>query len=105
MGKIPLHRLIGNLVATLMMHIGTGTNILYDPLNGLFAGKIAILNYLDSKIYPKRYGYPFYFASVSVNNYLSVYQINNTIKYADEESNLKTFRVLFTIKNYNHIIL
>lgn len=96
-GKIPLHRLVGNLVATLMMHIGTGTNILYDPLNGLFAGKIAILNYLDSKIYPKRYGYPFYFASVSVNNYLSVYQINNTIKYADEKSNLKTFRVLFTL--------
>jgi glycosyltransferase involved in cell wall biosynthesis len=88
-GKIPLHRLVGNLLATLMMHIGTGTNILYDPLNGLFAGNISILNYLDSKIYPKRYGYPFYFASVSVNNYLSVYQINNTIKYKSSKDKLQ----------------
>ena len=96
-GKIPFHRLVGNLIATLMMQISTGTSMLFDPLNGLFGGKTELVNYLDSKLYPKRYGYPFFFSVVSTNNYLKICQLNNTIKYADEKSNLKTLRVFFIL--------
>ncbi len=96
-GKIPFHRLVGNLIATLMMQISTGTSMLFDPLNGLFGGKTELVNYLDSRMYPKRYGYPFFFSVVSTNNYLKICQLNNTIKYADEKSNLKTLRVFFIL--------
>ncbi len=96
-GKIPFHRLVGNIIATLMMHISTGTNKLYDPLNGLFGGNISIIKFLDSRYYPKRYGYPFFFITESINNYLKIFQFNNTIKYADEKSNLKTLRVFLTL--------
>jgi len=96
-GKIPFHRLVGNLIATLMMQISTGTSMLFDPLNGLFGGKTELINYLDSRMYPKRYGYPFFFSVVSTNNYLKICQLNNTIKYADEKSNLKTLRVFFIL--------
>ena len=96
-GKIPFHRLVGNLIATLMMQISTGTSMLFDPLNGLFGGKTELVNYLDSKLYPKRYGYPFFFSVISTNNYLKICQFNNTIKYANEKSNLKTLRVFFTL--------
>ena len=96
-GKIPFHRLVGNLIATLMMQVSTGTSMLFDPLNGLFGGKTDLVNYLDSRMYPKRYGYPFFFSVVSTNNYLKICQLNNTIKYADEKSNLKTLRVFFIL--------
>ena len=96
-GKIPFHRLVGNLIATLMMQISTGTSMLFDPLNGLFGGRTELVNYLDSRMYPKRYGYPFFFSVVSTNNYLKICQLNNTIKYADEKSNLKTLRVFFIL--------
>ena len=77
-GKIPFHRLVGNLIATLMMQISTGTSMLFDPLNGLFGGKTELVNYLG-RMYPKRYGYPFFFSVVSNNNYLKICQLNNTI--------------------------
>ena len=35
-GKIPRRRYFGNLFATIMLQFISGTNKLYDPLNGLF---------------------------------------------------------------------
>lgn len=96
-GKIPFHRLVGNLIATVLLQFSTGTNLLYDPLNGLFGGKLTIVNFLDSKLYPKRYGYPFYFVTICALNDLKIYQYKNTVRYANEKSNLKIIRVLFTL--------
>ena len=59
-GKIPKKRLFGNLFATLVMQFTLGTNKLYDPLNGLFGVSLKITKFINTKSYPKRYGYPFY---------------------------------------------
>ena len=45
----------------MFLQITTGTNKLYDPLNGLFAISTLIISETDFKHYPKRYGYPYYF--------------------------------------------
>lgn len=92
-GKIPKKRLFGNLFATILLQIVTGTNKLYDPLNGLFGVSTEIAKDLD-KYYPKRYGYPFYITAVSVMNELKTFQINNVVKYENQKSNLKPLKVL-----------
>ena len=46
------------------MQVTTGTNKLFDPLNGLFGISTRIYEMLEAKSYPKRYGYP-YFITVS----------------------------------------
>ena len=92
-GKIPKKRLFGNLFATILLQVVTGTNKLYDPLNGLFGVSTEIAKDLD-KYYPKRYGYPFYITAVSVMNELKTFQINNVVKYENQKSNLKPLKVL-----------
>ena len=70
-GDIPKIRYFGNLIATQFLHFATGSNKIYDPLNGLFGINIEIYESLnDAKKYPKRYGYPFYITSQAIlNNY------------------------------------
>lgn len=96
-GKIPGKRYIGNLFATILLQLIAGTNKLYDPLNGLFAVNVSILKKINRNVYPNRYGYPFYFSALSAISFFSIYQINNTISYGKEKSNLSSIRMLFTL--------
>lgn len=96
-GKIPKKRFFGNLLATMFLQITTGTNKLYDPLNGLFAISTSIISETDFKHYPKRYGYPYYFSVSAVINGYKTFQVNNVVIYNDQSSNLKSPAVLFTI--------
>ena len=96
-GAIPKKRFFGNLFATLMMQFTIGTNKLYDPLNGLFGVSLKIHNFIDAKTYPKRYGYPFYITLCCVINNFKTFQINNTVIYSEQKSNLNPVKVLLTI--------
>ncbi len=96
-GKIPNKRYIGNLFATVLLQLIAGTNKLYDPLNGLFAINVNILEKINKRFYPKRYGYPFYFSALSAISFFRVYQINNVVSYGKESSNLSSVRMLFTL--------
>lgn len=96
-GNIPKKRFFGNLLATIFMQITTGTNKLFDPLNGLFAISTDIIKELNKKYYPKRYGYPYFLSVSAVINDYKTYQVNNVVIYDDQESNLKSLKVLYTI--------
>lgn len=96
-GNIPKIRYFGNLIATQFLHFATGTNRIYDPLNGLFGVNTEIYENLNNKKYPKRYGYPFYITCQAIlNNYRSL-QINNQIKYSDQESSIKPLKLLINL--------
>ena len=73
-GKIPRRRYFGNLFATIMLQFISGTNKLYDPLNGLFGINVKVLNFINKKVYPKRYGYPFYFSGLSAISFFKVFK-------------------------------
>tara|TARA_B100000131_G_scaffold218016_1_gene209528 strand:- start:1033 stop:1992 length:960 start_codon:yes stop_codon:yes gene_type:complete len=96
-GKIPNKRYIGNLLATILLQFISGTNRLFDPLNGLFAVNVKILEIMNKKLYPKRYGYPFYFSTLSAISFFKIFQINNTVSYGNQKSNLSSFKMLFTL--------
>ena len=96
-GDIPKIRYFGNLIATQFLHLATGTNKIYDPLNGLFGINTDISESLNNKKYPKRYGYPFYITSQAVLNDYPSLQINNRIKYSDQESSIKPLKLLFSL--------
>ena len=96
-GDIPKIRYFGNLIATQFLHFATGSNKIYDPLNGLFGIKTEIYESLNDKKYPKRYGYPFYITSQAILNDYPSLQINNRIKYSDQESNIKPLKLLFSL--------
>lgn len=96
-GKIPRRRYFGNLFATIMLQFISGTNKLYDPLNGLFGINVKVLNFINKKVYPKRYGYPFYFSGLSAISFFKVFQINNVVSYGSEKSNLSSIRMFFTL--------
>lgn len=96
LGKIPRKRLFGNLFATMLLQIVTGTNKLFDPLNGLFGVSTNISSELN-KFYPKRYGYPFYITVIAIVNELKTFQINNVVKYENQKSSLNPFVVLITL--------
>ena len=49
------------------------------------------------KKYPKRYGYPFYITCQAVLNDYPSLQINNRIKYSDQESNIKPLKLLLSL--------
>ena len=96
-GNIPKIRYFGNLLATQFLHFAIGTNKLFDPLNGLFSVNTNIYEDLNNKKYPKRYGYPFFITAQAVlNNYISL-QINNKIKYSDQESNIKPYKLFLNL--------
>jgi len=96
-GKIPRRRYFGNLFATIMLQFISGTNKLYDPLNGLFGINVKVLNFINKKVYPKRYGYPFYFSGLSAISFFKVFQINNVVSYGSEKSNLSSIRMFLTL--------
>ena len=96
-GDIPKIRYFGNLIATQFLHFATGSNKIYDPLNGLFGINTEIYESLNDKKYPKRYGYPFYITSQAILNDYPLLQINNRIKYSDQESNIKPLKLLFSL--------
>lgn len=96
-GEIPKIRFFGNLLATLLMQFSIGSSLLYDPLNGLFGVSTKIYSKLESKSYPKRYGYPFFVTISAILSNFQTKQINNTVIYADEKSNLNSFKVFFTL--------
>lgn len=96
-GSIPTKRFFGNLLATMFLQLTAGTNKLFDPLNGLFAISTSIIEEVDFKKYPKRYGYPYFYSLAAIILNYKTYQINNTVIYDDQKSNLKSFVVLFTI--------
>jgi len=96
-GEIPKIRYFGNLMATQFLHFATGSNKIYDPLNGLFGINTKIYENLNDKRYPKRYGYPFFITSQAILNDFVTLQINNTIKYYDQESNIKPYKLLFSL--------
>ena len=79
------------------MQIASGTTRLFDPLNGLFGISTEIVEFLENKNYPKRYGYPFFYTVVAIINNFKTLQINNVVEYKDEKSGLSSFRVFFTI--------
>ena len=89
-------RLFGNLFATMLLQLSTGTSKIYDPLNGLFGIKTDIIQHLN-KNYPVRYGYPFYITVVAIINHYKTYQVNNTITYGDQKSKLNPLVVLVTL--------
>jgi len=96
-GDIPKIRYFGNLIATQFLHFATGSSKIYDPLNGLFGINTEIYESLNDKKYPKRYGYPFYITSQAILNDYPSLQINNRIKYSDQESNIKPLKLLFSL--------
>ena len=96
-GKIPNKRYFGNLFATMILQFVSGTNKLFDPLNGLFGVNVKVLNYIQRNVYPKRYGYPFYFSSLSAISFFKIFQINNTITYGNQKSNLSSIKMFFTL--------
>ena len=96
-GDIPKIRYFGNLIATQFLHFATGSNKIYDPLNGLFGINTEIYESLNDKKYPKRYGYPFYITSQAILNDYPSLQINNRIKYSDQESNIKPLKLLLSL--------
>ena len=96
-GEIPKIRFFGNLFATLLLQITAGTNKLYDPLNGLFGVSLKIIDFLNDKKYPRRYGYPYFITVVATLNNFKTYQINNVVEYGKQESNLSSLKVFFTI--------
>jgi len=96
-GEIPKIRYFGNLIATQFLHFATGSNSIYDPLNGLFAINTNIFESLNNKKYPKRYGYPFFITSQAILNEYQSLQINNRIKYYDQESNIKPTKLLLSL--------
>ncbi len=95
-GNIPKIRFFGNIFATLLLQISSGTNKLYDPLNGLFGISTDIADFL-TKNYPKRYGYPFFITVVAILNNFKTKQINNVVSYGNEESNLNSLKVFYTL--------
>ena len=66
-------------------------------LNGLFGVNVKVLNYIQRNVYPKRYGYPFYFSSLSAISFFKIFQINNTITYGNQKSNLSSIKMFFTL--------
>ena len=96
-GKIPKKRFFGNLLATIFLQFTTGTNKIFDPLNGLFGVSTSILEHLDTKNYPNRYGYPYYISLAAIINEFETIQINNVIDYKDQKSKLNSFNVLLII--------
>ncbi len=96
-GKMPNNRYFGNLLATMALQFVSGTNKLFDPLNGLFAVDVKILEIINKKSYPKRYGYPFYFSTISAISFFKILQINNTVSYGNQKSNLNSLKVLYTL--------
>ncbi len=96
-GKIPNNRYIGNLLATMLLQFISGTNKLFDPLNGLFGVDVKFLDIVNKKLYPKRYGYPFYFSTLSAVSFFNIFQINNTVTYGNQKSDLSSFKMLFTL--------
>ena len=96
-GTIPKKRFIGNLLATIFMQLTTGTNKLFDPLNGLFGVSTKIIDELKEKNYPKRYGYPFFVTVSAVINEYKTFQINNVVIYDNQKSSISSYKMLFTI--------
>lgn len=96
-GKIPNKRYLGNLFATMILQFISGTNKLFDPLNGLFGINVKVLEMIDKRAYPKRYGYPFYFSALSAISFFNIFQINNTVSYGDQKSNLSSVKMIFTL--------
>lgn len=96
-GKIPKIRFLGNIFATFLMQLASGTNKLYDPLNGLFGVSIEIVDSLTTKTYPRRYGYPFFITVTAVLSNFKTIQINNIVSYRNEKSNLNSIKVLITL--------
>ena len=81
----------------MILQFVSGTNKLFDPLNGLFGVNVKVLNYIERNVYPKRYGYPFYFSSLSIISFFKIFQINNIITYGNQKSNLSSIKMFFTL--------
>ncbi len=96
-GKIPNKRYFGNLIATMLLQLTSGTNKLFDPLNGLFAVNVKFLDIVNYKVYPKRYGYPYYFSALCAINNFRIFQINNTVSYNNQSSQLSSIKMAFTL--------
>jgi hypothetical protein len=96
-GQIPNKRYFGNLFATIILQFTSGTNKLYDPLNGLFGINVKVLEIINIKKYPKRYGYPFYFSALAAVSFYRIFQINNIVSYGKQKSNLGSFKMLITL--------
>ena len=96
-GDIPKVRYMGNLIATLFLQLSGGTNLLHDPLNGLYGISSKIVTLMDVKQYPKRYGYPFFITCAALVNNLKIYQINNVVVYGNQSSNIKVLRLFITL--------
>lgn len=96
-GRMPKIRFFGNLIATFLMQLASGSRKLFDPLNGLFGITLDVNESLNDKSYPKRYGYPYFFTLLASLHRLRCYQINNVVNYKNQSSNLNSIKVFFTI--------
>ena len=100
-GDIPLIRYVGNAFASLLLKLSTSNWKLNDPLNGLFSISTKAAKHLNMPKLFFRYGYPFYlsvyFSNLSIERDLLIGQMNNTVTYRDEKSNLKAFTMLFKL--------
>ena len=95
-GKIPRNRYFGNLFATIMLQFISGTNKLFDPLNGLFGTNVKVLNYINKKFIQKDMVTILFFGFDS-NFFFKIFQINNVVSYGTEKSNLNSIKMFFTI--------
>jgi hypothetical protein len=96
-GDIPKIRYFGNIIATQFLHYATGLSKIYDPLNGLFAVRTDIHESLNVKIYPKRYGYPFFITCEAILKEYRSLQINNQINYGSQQSSIRPYRLLLNL--------
>jgi glycosyltransferase involved in cell wall biosynthesis len=96
-GNIPKIRFFGNLLATILMQVSSGTNKVLDPLNGLFGVSVKINNFLNSRSYPKKYGYPYFITVTALINNFKTFQLNNVVEYKDQKSQISTIRMFFLL--------
>ena len=89
-----------------MLQFISGTNKLYDPLNGLFGINVKVLNFINKKVYPKDMDIHFTFQGYQQFHFLKVFQINNVVSYGSEKSNLSSIRMFFTlIRSILHFLI
>jgi len=100
-GEIPNIRYYGNALANFLIKFTTSNWKINDPLNGLFVFSYRAAKEINVPRLFNRYGYPYYlttlFSQLSQYKNFKIGQMKNTIKYGDEKSSLKAFRLFLKI--------
>lgn len=101
-GKIPTIRYFGNSVASFLIKFISGQFKITDPLNGLCGFNKKFLSLISIPKTFKRYGYPFYINTLSIERKKQIIEIQNTVKYnIGEKSQLKAVTLLFKLTKFS----